>query len=114
MTSDQIAFSIGTNAVVVRRILGELSRAGLVHSQVGKAGGTQMARSPEHIDLYEVYRAVDDAGVFAHPERPGNPACPVGRCMHGLLEDVFAHAERAVETALRRQTIGQLVKRVPR
>ena len=76
MTSDQIAFSIGTNAVVVRRILGELSRAGLVHSQVGKAGGTQMARSPEHIDLYEVYRAVDDAGVFAHPERPGNPDLP--------------------------------------
>ncbi|MDM7920799.1 MAG: Rrf2 family transcriptional regulator, partial [Pyrinomonadaceae bacterium] len=58
MKSDRLASSVNTNAVVIRRVLGQLGHAGLVVSQTGAAGGTRLAKSPSEIDLSSVYKAV--------------------------------------------------------
>ena len=48
VTSDFLAGSIRTNPVVVRKILGQLKKAGLIHSSQGVAGIT-MAKPLEEI-----------------------------------------------------------------
>ncbi|MEL6745325.1 MAG: Rrf2 family transcriptional regulator, partial [Pseudomonadota bacterium] len=48
-TSAEIADHAGTNAVVVRRVLGRLREAGLLVSEKGHAGGWQLARAPSGI-----------------------------------------------------------------
>ncbi|MDF2718835.1 MAG: Rrf2 family transcriptional regulator, partial [Paenibacillus sp.] len=58
-TSEYIAGSVNTNPVVVRRITGMLSKAGLVRTSPGVAGAT-LARPIEEITLYDVYKAVRD------------------------------------------------------
>lgn len=109
LTSEQIAFSVNTSAVVVRRLLGQLRQAGLVRGQPGKSGGYGLARGPEQITLDEVYRAVEQQPLFrAHPQPP-NPRCPVGANILAALQPALDPAEQALFAALSRKTVADLL-----
>jgi Rrf2 family protein len=106
VTSEYIAGSVNTNASLVRRLLSQLTRAGLTTSQMGIGGGALLARPADQITLRDVYRAVDEGELFGlHREQP-NPACPVGRNIQGVLETRFDAATRALEQELDRTTIA--------
>lgn len=108
-TSIRLAASIGTNPVVVRRIAGLLSRAGLITVQRGP-GGASLTRAAAAISLADVWRAI-------HPERERmirvhgrtNQDCPVGRRIPGLLRTRFDAAEAAVLADLARTSLADLV-----
>jgi DNA-binding IscR family transcriptional regulator len=112
-TSARLAWSIGTNPVVVRRISGLLARAGLITVQRGP-GGASLARPAAAITLRDVWRAI-------HPEKESllrvhgrtNPACPVGRRMPGLLRTRFDQAEVAMLDNLGRTTLAELAASAP-
>ena len=113
-TSEQIAESVGTNPVVVRRTLAALARVGLVESQTGRGGGTRLARAPEQISLAAVYRAVEDGdGVLAHNPNPPNAGCAVSCAMRGALAPVFTAVDTAVDQALGRRTLADVLAQVP-
>ncbi len=57
VTSEEVAKSVDTNPVVVRRVIAMLARRGLVHVRKGQHGGATLARPPESIRLDEIYRA---------------------------------------------------------
>ena len=107
-TSARLAWSIGTNPVVVRRIAGQLSRAGLIAVQRGP-GGAALARPAAQITLRDVWRAI-------HPEkerligvhRKTNPDCAVGRQVPDLLNARFERAETALLADLATTTIAAL------
>lgn len=104
-----IAGSVGTNPAVIRRLLPVLARAGLLQTQLGAGGGALLGRPPEKITLLDVYRALPDAfGRFGIHEHP-NPACPVGRNVGAALAAEMTAAERALEAALARRTIADLM-----
>lgn len=109
VTSEYIAGSVNTNPSLVRRLLSQLTRAGLTTSQMGTGGGALLARLADQITLRDVYRAVDEGGIFGlHREQP-NLACPVGRNIQALLETRFEAATRAMEAELDRTTIADMV-----
>lgn len=106
VTSEYIAGSVNTNPSLVRRLLSQMTRAGLTTSQMGTGGGALLARPAEQISLRDVYRAVDEGDLFGlHPEQP-NPVCPVGRNIQPMLEMRFDAARRALEAELDRTTIA--------
>ncbi len=113
VSSQQIARSVNTNPVVVRRIIGALRRAGLVEVQPGAAGGARLARVPEEISLLEVYRSVEDGlELFAmHPQQPCQD-CGVGANIQAALADVFGDARAAMEGVLDRVTIADVWRTV--
>jgi Rrf2 family protein len=114
VSSEHLGRSINTNAVVVRRILRQLARAGLVVTQPGKGGGAQLARKATRITLLDVYRAIDrDDPLFALPEKPANKSCPIGSCIHDIASGIFADAESALARVLRRKRLSDLVAEVP-
>ncbi|MDN3567788.1 Rrf2 family transcriptional regulator [Paeniroseomonas aquatica] len=108
-TSIRLAASIGTNPVVVRRIAGLLSRAGLITVQRGP-GGASLTREAAAISLADVWRAI-------HPERERmirvhgrtNQECQTGRRIPALLRSRFDAAEAAVLADLARTSIAELV-----
>ena len=57
--SECIAGSVNTNAVVIRRVIGQLSQAGIVSSQTGAFGGTRLAKPATAI----VHGYLDDIGI---------------------------------------------------
>jgi Rrf2 family protein len=109
MTSEYMGGSVNTNPVFIRRILGLLSRAGLVVSHPGVGGGWRLLRAPEAITLLDVYRAVDEGHLLAHPHSEPNPECLVGRNIQRTLKHYFSEAELAFEQSLARHTIADVL-----
>lgn len=109
VTSELLAGSIGTNPVVVRRLLGQLREAGLVTVTRG-SGGCQAARPLDQITLLDVYRAVEpvEEGELFHVHESPNPECPVGRNIEGLLAGRLEAAQRAMEQELAAHTLAEL------
>lgn len=111
-TSARLAWSIGTNPVVVRRIAGQLSRAGLISVQRGPGGAT-LSRPASQITLRDVWRAI-------HPEKDGmigvhrrtNAECAVGRQVPDLLRRRFDQAEAALLADFDRTTLADLASRL--
>lgn len=109
VTSDFLASSINTNPVIIRRILGQLKRAGLIEVARG-TGGVTPARPLSEITFYDVYKAVDpieDDKLFHFHEHP-NPKCPVGRNIHNLLNEKLEAIQKAMEDEMRTYTIEDL------
>jgi Rrf2 family protein len=107
--SDCIAASVNTNAVVIRRLLGQLHHAGLVVSQTGASGGTRLSRSPEEIDLAQVYDSLSCGEVFAlHPRQP-NRDCPVGRNIESVLCNLQKEIDRTIDEKLARYKLSDII-----
>lgn len=109
--SEQMAGSVNTNPVVVRRMLCELADGKLVISHTGSAGGSRLARQPDQITLLDVYRAVDCQGVFSLHQHP-NRRCPVGVSIGRVLEEVQTEVDSAIEQVLGQITIEDVVLRL--
>lgn len=107
--SDALAGSVNTNPVVIRRLLSRLRHAGLVTTQKGSCGGATLCASPEKIPLDVIYRAVEPVASFSqHPHQP-NQCCPVGAGIERVLDEVFSSAQTALECALARRTLADVL-----
>ena len=112
LKSEQVAESVNTNPVVIRRMLLELAEAGLVVSQTGSLGGSRLANDPAKTTLLDVYRALEYAGVFSLHRQPPSQDCPVGVNIETVLGEVLLEVDSAVEQVLGRITINDVVQRL--
>jgi Rrf2 family protein len=112
LKSEQVAESVNTNPVVIRRMLCELAEAGLVVSQTGSLGGSRLASDPEKTTLLDVYQALECGGVFSLHRQPPSRDCPVGVNIETVLGDVLLEVDAAVEAVLAKITISDVVQRL--
>jgi Rrf2 family protein len=112
LKSEQVAESVNTNPVVIRRMLCELSEAKLVVSQTGSTGGSRLSRRPSEITLRDVYHAVECPGVFSLHRQPASRHCPVGMNIEPVLGTVFEEANAAVEQVLAKISIRDVMMRL--
>lgn len=112
-TSHWIADSVNTNPVVVRRITGQLARAGLVRVRRGP-GGAELTRPPEEITLCDVWLAMttERTGPMLPVHAFPNQECVVGQQIRTVLGGVFASVEQAVHASLRETTLAGLVSTI--
>ena len=113
ISSQSLAHSVNTNAVVIRRLLTELSKSGLIETQRGPGGGSRLAQPASDISLLQIHRAV--AGeIHSFGEHPNQPAqcCPVGHGIQRVLEDVRSRASQAVEIEYANLTLDDVVHAV--
>jgi DNA-binding IscR family transcriptional regulator len=110
-TSLRLARSVNTNPVVVRRITGQLARAGLIRVHRGP-GGAELTRPPGAISLQDVWHAVNPSPsrpllpIHNHPDQGG----AFGRRVRDVLSGAFGVAEAEFETALGRLTLDRLME----
>ena len=112
LKSEQVAESINTNPVVIRRMLKKLAEAGLVVSQTGSLGGSRLAGDPAKTTLLDVYQALECQGVFSLHRQPPSRDCPVGVNIETVLGDVLLEVDSAVERVLQNITIDDVVRRL--
>ena len=109
MTSNFMAASIGTNPVIVRKLLQQLKAAGLVEVSRG-TGGVTITRPLDQITFLDIYRAVEcspDEELFHFHENP-NPKCPVGRNIHQVLDGRLQDVQKAMEEKLAEMTLADV------
>lgn len=109
MTSDFMAASIGTNPVIVRKLLQQLKAAGLIEVSRG-TGGVAVTKPLDEITFLDVYKAVEctpDEQLFHFHENP-NQKCPVGKNIHHVLDDRLNQVQKAMEDKLATMTLADV------
>lgn len=109
LKSENLAKKIGTNPVVIRRILGSLSKANLVISQTGSSGGTRLVRPPNQITMLDIYRAVEADNLFSlQLPDDGDPNCVIGKVMQEVLDEIVVKADLALAGVLAKITLDDV------
>jgi Rrf2 family protein len=108
VTSEFIASSVNVNPVIIRKIMSQLKEAGLI-TVVRGSGGAALTRDISKMTLLDVYNAVDciEGDLFKFHENP-NPACPIGRSIHRILDVHLDNAKKAMEYSLSRVKLSDL------
>ena len=110
MTSEQVAASVNTNPVIIRRSLGDLHRARLVDVWRGAGAGWSLAREPGEITLLDVYEAVEREPLFALHRTEPNLECPVGHGIRPALDQVYDEVNQALRSELTRTSIADVLR----
>ena len=110
LTSDQVAASVNTNPVIIRRSLGDLRRARLVKVRHGAGAGWSLARTPAEISLLDVYDAVERDPLFGMHRTEPNLECPVGGGIRPALGHVYGGVEQALRRELQRTSIADVLR----
>lgn len=111
-TSEQIAASANTNPVVIRRLLGQLRKAGLVQSRRGVGAGWSLARELQSITLLDVYEAVEPGPLFAMHRATPDPGCVVGSGIQPAMQDIYDSIEITLRGELARTTLADVLRDV--
>ncbi|RKJ50531.1 Rrf2 family transcriptional regulator [bacterium 1XD42-54] len=110
VTSDFLALSVNVNPVVIRRLLQQLKKAGIVNVVRG-SGGTSVEKPLDEITLLDVYNAaecVEEGALFHFHENP-NQLCPVGKNIHAILDTRLEEIQRAMENEMKSVTIQDVI-----
>ncbi len=109
ITSDFLASSIQVNPVIIRKLLGQLKDAHLITVTRG-SGGASLSKPAEEITLLDVFNAVEslENGKLFHFHENPNPACPVGRSIHPVLDGRLDQIQAAMEQQMQSITLADI------
>ncbi|MCI1895100.1 Rrf2 family transcriptional regulator [Lacticaseibacillus suilingensis] len=99
LSSGAIAASIEANPSLVRRLMAQLVKAGLLTSQPG-AAAPALARPAAEISLLDVYQALEGNKELLHIDEKTNPQCIVGGNIQASLNVAYAQVQQAAEAQM--------------
>ena len=110
LTSAEIADSLASHPVLVRRTLAPLRDGGLLEVVGrGPGAGWRLVRSAATLTLADVHDALAEPGPFdLHPHEPKQD-CPVGYGIRPVLGNVYAEVAAAVRATLDGRTIADVL-----
>ncbi|MFJ6088425.1 Rrf2 family transcriptional regulator [Streptomyces sp. NPDC092369] len=109
-TSEQIAGSVKTNPVVIRRLMSEMGKAGLISSRRGANAGWKLAKAPEAISLRDIDDALGAEAAFAMHRNEPSAICPVARGIRPALAPVYARVDDAVRRELAATSLADVLR----
>ena len=111
ITSDFLASSVNVNSVVIRRLLQQLKRAGIISVARG-SGGAKIEKPLDKITLLDIYHAVEcvEEGQLFHFHENPNLACPVGRSIHTMLDTKLEEIQKAMEDKMQSISLQDILE----
>ena len=113
LTSRQIADSVNTNPVVIRRLMTKLKEAEFIDVSQGNSG-IELVKPLRDITLFDVYKAVEvveERELFQIHEDT-NIKCVVGANIQMVLEVILENAQAAMEGVLKNVTLENIVSKI--
>lgn len=110
VTSNLLAESTGCNPVIIRNIISSLKKAGLINVHRG-TGGAELCISPDQITLYQIYTALDPAGIDSligvHPCQ--DRKCPIAKNIHNVLKSPYQKIEDSIKKTMDEITLQSMI-----
>jgi DNA-binding IscR family transcriptional regulator len=110
LTSEDIASLLGTNPVVVRRLLAGLRDCGYVQSEKGHGGGWELGVELDSITLLDVYRAVGEPPIFSDLISEDHPECLIERSVNAHLSATLGEAQKVLLEKFASVSLGMLAR----
>lgn len=111
VSSAELAASMPTNPVVVRRVTAMLGRAGLVGARPGATGGAWLKQPAAEITLDRVLHAVGGCADLGRPTA-GVKGCPVGERIPEAVAGALKAADAAATAHLASRTVADLLDEI--
>ncbi|MCT2879257.1 Rrf2 family transcriptional regulator [Lactobacillus delbrueckii] len=111
LSSRAIARSIVTNPSMVRSLMIDLRKAGLLKTKQGNAE-PELAKKPEEISLYDIFAAVGMGHQLLHVDEDTEQKCPVGGNIQGPLAKAYAEVEEAAFVKMREISLRKIVDQI--
>ncbi len=110
VTSDFLASSVNVNPVVIRRLLQQLKKAGMITVKRG-SGGTDIGKPLGEITLLDIYHAVEcvENGTLFHFHENPSQQCPVGKNIHAILDTRLEEIQKAMEKEMKSISIKDIM-----
>lgn len=109
-TSAHISKMLGTNPVVVRRMMSGLRERGIVTSEKGHGGGWQLGRNLADITLLDVYTAIGEPSLFNIGPHGDNPECFVEQAVDTRMAQTLGEAENLLRERFRMITVADVAE----
>jgi DNA-binding IscR family transcriptional regulator len=101
LCSEDIADSVNTNPVVVRRLFALLTAAGLARARLGQGGGFKLGWRPaSNITLLDIFAALEKTDLFGAPRSPPSASCRVGAHILPVRREATARRSGPADRAL--------------
>ena len=111
LSSRAIARSIVTNPSMVRSLMMDLRKAGLLKTKQGSAE-PELAKKPEEISLYDIFAAVGMDHHLLHVDENTEQKCPVGGNIQEPLDKAYAEVEEAAFAKMREISLREIVDQI--
>lgn len=97
VTSELLSESTGINAVIIRNILSQLKKSGIINVARG-TGGAELNILPEEINLYMIYNAVEPTGLSSliGIHNCKEKKCPVAKNISNILQKPYEKIGQSV------------------
>ena len=112
LNSQKLAVSLQSNPGFIRRILSQLSKAGLVISEKRKGGGSKLAKDPAKITIGDIYLALGHNRIFKSFDKKPFEKCRISCCIKSSLDNVYEDIESAMLKRMKKITLGQVIKKM--
>lgn len=109
VNTPQLAQSVNTNPIFVKRIVGKLAKNGLVLSSRGRNGGNSLVREAKDISLLDVYRAVNAPSLFAIHHYEKVASCSISSNIQQTLTEVRNTLQHEVDQKLMQLSIQDML-----
>jgi Rrf2 family protein len=112
LSSRHLAVSLQSNPGFIRRIVSQLSKAGLIATERRKGGGSKLSRDPARITIAEIYFALGGNRIFKSFEKRPFKQCHVSCCIKSSLDSVYEDIEDAMLARMKKITLADVIKKM--
>lgn len=108
LSSRAIAGSIQSNPSVVRQLMSDLRKAGLIETHKG-AAAPSLTREPSEISMFDIFTAINMDHDLIHIDPKTNLECIVGGNIQETLEHNYAQVQAKAFAEMRAISLGDII-----
>ena len=108
LTSEMLARPLGTNPVVIRRIMAGLRDQGYVQSEKGHGGGWTLSCDLSKVTLRDIYTALGSPSLLAIGNRTETAGCLIEQAVNATLGPALHDAEALLLARFGEVTLAML------
>ncbi|MEB5974401.1 Rrf2 family transcriptional regulator [Pantoea dispersa] len=109
-TSDAMAKMLGTNPVVVRRMMSGLREKGYLVSEKGHGGGWELRADLRDITLLDVYQAIGSPALLSIGPAADPSPCLVEHAVDARLDQALSEAEALLLQRFSQITVADIAE----